>query len=138
MSINNIVNEIIEIDNENKTLRRLLGKESYITPIVSTPFDEAKQEMLLQGLKSSISEYFNPFICPEIVFNEDTNEFITFEAWVQEITIDKHNRRYLPDIVQDTLTNKEIIKLYEPYLKFKYDLKLRDKQNELINESCES
>ena len=138
MNIRLLVNEIIELDNENKTLKRLIGRDGYITHEAPTPFDEAKQEMLLQGLKSSISDYFNPFIYPEIIFNEDTQEFVKFDAWLQEVTIDKHNRRYLPDIVQDNLTNKQIIELYEPYLKYKYDLKLRDKKNELENESCES
>lgn len=138
MNIRLLVNEIIELDNENKTLKRLLGRDGYITHDAPTPFDEAKQEMMLQGLKSSISDYFNPFICPAIIFNEDTQEFVKFDAWLQEVTIDKHNRRYLPDIVQDNLTNKQIIELYEPYLRYKYDLQLRNKKNELQNESCES
>ena len=138
MNNKQLIKDIFELETEIKILRDLLVKSDEINKKTLTPFDEAKQEIFFQGLKSSVSEYFNPFVLPAVIFNEDRQEFVSFNAWVQEVTIDKYNRGYLPDTVQDKLTNKQIIELYEPYLKYKYDLKLRDKKNELENESCES
>ena len=98
---------------------------------------EIKDEIFLNGLKYSVSEHFSPFIYPDEIFNKDTNKFIPFELWVQGVTIDKYNRRYFSDKIQDNLSNKEIIELYEPYLRHKYNLMVKVKK-EFLNESCES
>ena len=135
MNTKQLINGIIDLDNENKALRSKLNKKGDDTAYVYTPLDEIKEELFLCGLKASISDHFTPFVCQE-VFNEDTGEFITFDAWLQGISIDKFNRRYLSDKIQDNLSNKEIIELYKPYLKCKYDQLVKIKK--VINESCES
>lgn len=141
MNTKQLINGIIDLDNENKTLRGLLNKTSEKVELTPTILDEIKDEIFLYGLKYTVSEHFTPFIYPEEIFNKDTNEFIPFEAWVQGITIDKYNRRYLSDKIQENLSNKEIIELYKPYLKNKYDQLVRIKKEVLqeeTNESCES
>ena len=141
MNTKQLINGIIDLDNENKALRNLLNKSGDETVYTPTVLDEIKEELFLYGLKYSISEHFTPFIYPDEVFNEDTKEFIPFDTWVQGISIDKFNRRYFSDKIQENLSNKEIIELYKPYLKSKYDQLVRIKQElyeEDSNESCES
>ncbi len=139
MNTKELINGIIDLDNENKTLRGLLNKIS--ETITLTVLDEIKDEIFLYGLKHSISEHFPPFVYPDEIYNKDTQKFISFDSWVEGITIDKYNRRYLSDKIQDNLSNKEIIELYKPYLKSKYDQFVRVQEGLLLeesNESCES
>ena len=137
MNTKQLINGIIDLDNENKTLKNLLNSSNDKALITYTVFDEIKDEIFLNGLKYSVSEHFSPFIYPDEIFNKDTNKFIPFELWVQGVTIDKYNRRYFSDKIQDNLSNKEIIELYEPYLRHKYNLMVKVKK-EFLNESCES
>ena len=141
MNTKQLINGIIDLDNENKVLRSMLNKTDDKEIIIPTVLDEIKDEIFLYGLKYSISEHFTPFVYPDEIFNKDTQKFISFDAWVEGITIDKYNRRYLSDKIQDNLSNKEIIELYKPYLKNKYDQLVRIKEGilqEESNESCES
>lgn len=141
MNTKQLINGIIDLDNENKALRGLLNKTGENVTIKPTILDEIKEELFLYGLKYSISEHFTPFVYPEGIYNHDTKKFISFDAWLEGITIDKYNRRYLSDKIQDNLSNKEIIELYKPYLKSKYDQLVKVKQTVLDdenNESCES
>lgn len=136
MNAKQLINGIIDLDNENKALKSLLN-ESNNTPY--TIMDEIKKEIFLKGLEATVcSNYFDPFDYPEEIFNSCTGEFIPFEAWVQGVTIDKYDRRYFPDKVQENLSNKQIIELYEPYLRKKYDELVNVKQYKLLNESSES
>ena len=109
MNTKQLINGIIDLDNENKALRNLLINTNDKVQLTPTILDEIKEEIFLYGLKHSISEHFTPFIYPDTIFNKDTNKFIPFEAWVQGVTIDKYNRRYFSDKIQENLSNKEII-----------------------------
>ena len=143
MNIKTLINSIIDLDNENKALKNKLSK--YETPIhfgkaeaVNTDLDESKKAIFLIGLEHSCNCYSSPFSYEENVFNKDTRKFITFEAWIQGVTIDEYYRKYFPKVIQDNLSNKQIIELYNPYLKQKYEKLVEEAKVELMNEAKES
>ena len=143
MNIKTLINSIIDLDNENKSLKNKLNKYEEKRPcdqamsISKTPLDEAKEEIFLIGLRESFPSYSDLFNYEKNIFNKDTRKFIPLSAWIQGVTIDEYNRRYLPNKIKDNLSNKEIINLYLPYLEQKYEKLVEDKKVELMQEAKE-
>ncbi|EOZ2853505.1 hypothetical protein ACQQ4G_003111 [Listeria monocytogenes] len=144
MNIKTLINSIIDLDNENKALKNKLNKYEekrcceHVTSVSKTPLDEAKEAIFLIGLTHSFTSYSEPFKYEKNIFNKDTRKFIPFDSWIQGVTIDDYNRRYLPDKIKDNLSNKEIINLFLPYLENCYAELVRNLKIELMNEAKES
>ena len=132
MNAKELINGIIDLDNENKALKTKLNISNSLT---LTVIDEIQKDIFLKGLEATINSYCDPFDYPEEIFNSFTGEYIPFEVWVQGVSIDKFDRRLFPDKVQENLSNKQIIELYEPYLRRKYNEFTQTKQYKLTNES---
>lgn len=138
MDTKKIISSIIDLDNELKALKNMLKPTDDKVVQELTIKEQINQEIFLLGLKHTVTNYFNPFEYSKDLYNKDTNEYMTFDAWVQTVRIDSYNRKYFPEIVQDNLSNKQIIELYKPYLKYEYDLLIEKNENALkTNESCE-
>ena len=74
-----------------------------------------------------------------LIFNEDTRKFLDFNSWYSTITINEYYRKEVfSKKILNNLSNKEIIELYKPYLKKKYDKLIEDKRVELMNEAKEN
>ena len=149
MNIKQIINQIIDLDNENKSLKNKLEKlgktdNSGDIGIISKTekeqiIDEIKEEIFIKGVESVSSYYLEDVFNSAQIFNEDTRKFLDFNSWYSTITI---NERYRKDVFTkktlNNLSNKEIIELYKPYLKKKYDKLIEDKRVELMNEAKEN
>lgn len=149
MNIKQIINQIIDLDNENKSLKRKLEKLDIpvknddigvISKIEKEQIiDEIKEEIFIKGVESVSSYYLEEVFNSAQIFNEDTRKFLDFNSWYSTITI---NERYRKDVFTkktlNNLSNKEIIELYKPYLKKKYDKLIEDKRVELMNEAKEN
>lgn len=149
MNIKQIINQIIDLDNENKSLKNKLEKlektniSGDIGIISRTEkkqiIDEIKEEIFIKGVESVSSYYLKEVFNSAQIFNEDTRKFLDFNSWYSTITI---NERYREDVFTkkalNNLSNKEIIELYKPYLKKKYDKLIEDKRVELMNEAKEN
>lgn len=149
MNIKQIINQIIDLDNENKSLKNKLEKlgktdNSGDIGIISKTekeqiIDEIKEEIYLNGLKESLGyhTFHNLFDYAE-VFNKDIGIFLTFSEWRSTLTIDDYGRTYFPKKIKDNLSNSEIIELYKPYIKKEYYNLVESKENELMNEAKEN
>lgn len=149
MNIKQIINQIIDLDNENKSLKRKLEKLDIpvknddigvISKIEKEQIiDEIKEEIFIKGVESVSSYYLEEVFNSAQIFNEDTRKFLDFNSWYSTITI---NERYRKDVFTkktlNDLSNKEILELYKPYLKKKYDKLIEDKRVELMNEAKEN
>lgn len=149
MNIKQIINQIIDLDNENKSLKRKLEKLDIpvknddigvISKIEKEQIiDEIKEEIFIKGVESVSSYYLEEVFNSAQIFNEDTRKFLDFNSWYSTITI---NERYRKDVftkkILNNLSNREIIELYKPYLKKKYDKLIEDKRVELMNEAKEN
>lgn len=149
MNIKQIINQIIDLDNENKSLKNKLEKLE--TPVNNDDIgvisktekeqiiDEIKEEIFIKGVESVSSYYLEDVFNSAQIFNEDTRKFLDFNSWYSTITI---NERYRKDVFTkktlNDLSNKEIIELYKPYLKKKYDKLIEDKRVELMNRAKEN
>lgn len=149
MNIKQIINQIIDLDNENKSLKNKLEKlektniSGDIGIISRTEkeiiIDEIKEEIYLMGLEESLGYHnFSQLFNRAEVFNKDANIFLTFYEWLLTITVDDYGRNYFPKKIRENLSNKEIIKLYEPYIKKEYYSLVDSKTNELMNELKEN
>lgn len=149
MNIKQIINQIIDLDNENKSLKRKLEKLDIpvknddigvISKIEKEQIiDEIKEEIFIKGVESVSSYYLEEVFNSAQIFNEDTRKFLDFNSWYSTITI---NERYRKDVftkkILNNLSNREIIELYKPYLKKKYDKLIEDKRVELMNRAKEN
>lgn len=149
MNIKQIINQIIDLDNENKSLKNKLeklgktdnsGDIGIISKIEKEQIiDEIKEEIFIKGVESVSSYYLEEVFNSAQIFNEDTRKFLDFNSWYSTITI---NERYRKDVftkkILNNLSNREIIELYKPYLKKKYDKLIEDKRVELMNEAKEN
>lgn len=149
MNIKQIINQIIDLENENKSLKNKLkqlvktNNIECLTNIVEIGkeqiIDEIKEEIFIKGVESVSSYYLEEVFNSAQIFNEDTRKFLDFNSWYSTITI---NERYRKDVFTkktlNNLSNKEIIELYKPYLKKKYDKLIEDKRVELMNEAKEN
>lgn len=149
MNIKQIINQIIDLDNENKSLKNKLEKlektniSGDIGIISRTEkeiiIDEIKEEIYLMGLEESLGYHnFSQLFNRAEVFNKDANIFLTFYEWLLTITIDDYGRTYFPKKIKDNLSNSEIIELYKPYIKKEYYNLVESKENELMNEAKEN
>ena len=149
MNIKQIINQIIDLDNENKSLKNKLEKlgktdNSGDIGIISKTekeqiIDEIKEEIFIKGVESVSSYYLEEVFNSAQIFNEDTRKFLDFNSWYSTITInDRYRKDAFTKKTLNNLSNKEIIELYKPYLKKKYDKLIEDKRVELMNEAKEN
>lgn len=142
MNIKEIINKLIDLDNENKELKykiqRLEEKPNYKKLQKENIIDEIKEEYFIKGLEDVSSYYLEEVFNSAQIFNEDTRKFLDFNSWYSTITINESYRNYVfTKKTLNNLSNKEIIELYKPYLKKKYDKLIGDKRVELMNEAKE-
>lgn len=149
MNIKQIINQIIDLDNENKSLKNKLEKlgktdNSGDIGIISKTekeqiIDEIKEEIFIKGVESVSSYYLEKTFDSAQIFNEDTRKFLDFNSWYSTITINEYYRKEVfSKKILNNLSNKEIIELCKPYLKKKYDKLIEDKRVELMNEAKEN
>lgn len=142
MNIKEIINQLIDLDNENKELKykiqRLEEKPNYKKLQKENIIDEIKEEYFINGVEGVSSYYLEEVFNSAQIFNEDTRNFLDFNSWYSTITINDSYRKYVfTKKTLNNLSNKEIIELYKPYLKKKYDKLIGDKRVELMNEAKE-
>lgn len=142
MNIKEIINKLIDLDNENKELKykiqRLEEKPNYKKLQKENIIDEIKEEYFIKGVEDVSSYYLEEVFNSAQIFNEDTRKFLDFNSWYSTITINESYRNYVfTKKTLNNLSNKEIIELYKPYLKKKYDKLIGDKRVELMNEAKE-
>lgn len=149
MNIKQIINQIIDLDNENKSLKNKLEKlgktdNSGDIGIISKTekeqiIDEIKEEIFIKGLESVSSYCLEKTFDSAQIFNEDTRKFLDFNSWYSTITINEYYRKEVfSKKILNNLSNREIIELYKPYLKKKYDKLIEYKRVELMNEAKEN
>lgn len=149
MNIKQIINQIIDLDNENKSLKRKLEKLDIpvknddigvISKIEKEQIiDEIKEEIFIKGVESVNSYCLEKTFDSAQIFNEDTRKFLDFNSWYSTITINEYYRKEVfSKKILNNLSNREIIELYKPYLKKKYDKLIEDKRVELMNEAKEN
>lgn len=138
MNIKNIINQIIDLDNENKSLKQKLNLtypkcEAISVEKVESKFDIATKEIFLIGLSKTLGYSENVFGYHDL-FNKDTRKFLKLEEWLSTVKIDNYYRRDLPTFIQENFSNKEIIEFYKPYLIKKYEKLVEEKKVELMEE----
>lgn len=128
MNIKQIINQIIDLDNENKSLKNKLEKlgktdNSGDIGIISKTekeqiIDEIKEEIFIKGVERVSSYCLEKTFDSAQIFNEDTRKFLDFNSWYSTITINEYYRKEVfSKKILNNLSNKEIIELYKPYLK---------------------